>query len=283
VKGLQRNLERPVAPVEPEVEPDAETTERTAAEARSRVIEIQAENAAERKRLERELRNVESEFFRERDFAKKAEAVRKLKSAQDALAAHDESVTDQQRRALFVSTPAKFNVKFNQFISSDVKAVVEKGLEYFRNFVGSDALEGQTLAVIEEKTGRAYHHSGTIYIHFQNKPDVVCHEIGHWLEQSDSQILDRIVKFHEARTKGDKPEKLKKLFPNAGYKASEETKKDNYVHPYLGKVYYSGSTIRATELLSSGLEWFYRDPYGLQERDPEFFDLIYEVVRIKKK
>ncbi|MGE0133049.1 MAG: hypothetical protein AB7U82_33650 [Blastocatellales bacterium] len=218
-----------------------------------------AKTGRERKQIERQIERI-----------RKQEKPRKERRDED------------MRQALFVSEPAKFDFEYSGRVNDQFKSLIERGIAYFRNFVGSDVLEGKKLKVFEDKRGRAYYLNGSIHINKRNGAEVVCHEIGHWLEESSPEILKKIVEFHDRRTANDQEERLIDLFPRARYARSEKTKKDAYLSAYMGKTYKTGQVITNTEILSSGLEWFYKDPLRLAEHDPEYFDLIYEVVRMMK-
>lgn len=55
--------------------------------------------------------------------------------------------------------------------------------------------------------------------------------------------------YNKYRIKGEQPEMLRDILKDARYKESEVTLKDNFISPYIGKVYDD-----ATEVLSMGLE-----------------------------
>ena len=49
----------------------------------------------------------------------------------------------------------------------------------------------------------------------------------------------------------------------------------------MGKLYKQFGDQHATEILSMGLEYFYRDPVKLATEDADFFAFIYNLVRGK--
>ena len=70
--------------------------------------------------------------------------------------------------------------------------------------------------------------------------------------------------FYNRRTKGEKLQRLKDIYPELGYNASELTRKDKFLNAYMGKDYGS----RAYELVSMGFESAYTNPaYLLQDED----------------
>lgn len=147
------------------------------------------------------------------------------------------------------------------------------------------------LAVTSDE--RAYHVPGTnrcvIDIRpnssLRNRAESVVHEFSHWLEEKDPFIHYQCMKLLDQRT----------------YKSSDITnvngveffKPDKFLSYYQGKLYPDkGHTanefkfssviwnVRATEILSVGLEYFFADPIMLARQDPEMFSFIYSVVRM---
>ena len=111
------------------------------------------------------------------------------------------------------------------------------------------------------------------------------HEIGHYVEYFNKDALRISKEFLTARTKDEKPIKLKNLFPNVDYDNKETTKPDNFISPYIGKEYTD-----ASEVLSMGLQAIfepteiikkiefidnnYKKIYATIEDDIEFLHLI---------
>lgn len=84
------------------------------------------------------------------------------------------------------------------------------------------------------------------------------HEIGHMVEWANPEVLRIEKEFIESRTFNESPVKLDDLFPNHGYTSDEVTLKDDFISPYIGKVYDG-----ATEVLSIGLESIFEPGEGL--------------------
>lgn len=114
------------------------------------------------------------------------------------------------------------------------------------------------------------------------------HEIGHMVEWKNKDVLRIEKEFVEMRTKNEKEVRLKDIFPGVNYRSSEVTKKDDFISPYIGKVYDD-----ATEVLSMGLQGMFEtsEPfaksYDVQSRqyvlakitdDEEFLNLIIGLV-----
>lgn len=119
--------------------------------------------------------------------------------------------------------------------------------------------------------GRAFHRSRSgIFIAPEDDMWVVCHELGHELEEKDREIHKQALAFYDRRTKGEKL-----AWMGRGFEPDEMTRKDKFLDAYMGKDYKRD----ATELVSMGIQYMVRDPYGLASRDPDMFDWIYAVLR----
>jgi hypothetical protein len=62
------------------------------------------------------------------------------------------------------------------------------------------------------------------------------------LEEVNPGLHDKIMEFYDRRTAGEKPitmnTAVKAIDPiGGGYRASEKTRPDKFVHPYIGKDY----------------------------------------------
>lgn len=128
--------------------------------------------------------------------------------------------------------------------------------------------------------------TGYVSIHMNGmRKTTPYHEIGHYVEYFNKNALRISKEFLKARTKDEKPIKLKKLFPNVDYDNKETTKPDNFISPYIGKEYTD-----ASEVLSMGLQAIfepteiikkiefidnnYKKIYATIEDDIEFLHLI---------
>lgn len=105
------------------------------------------------------------------------------------------------------------------------------------------------------------------------------HELGHAVEDIVPGVHAVLQEFLEMRTVGDTPMKLSDLFPGWGYRDEEQTRPDDFIHPYMGKRYPD-----ATELLSMGIEFLFdplltKNAQGVQKggmlfKDRDYFHLI---------
>ncbi len=142
-----------------------------------------------------------------------------------------------------------------------------------------------------------------IFLNKYNNAATVVHELGHQIEDSNpwakkmvNEWMDerlekgRIALVEKLKTETDETKRetikkslknkyalrqLKKIVPNSKYKADEKAYEDDFLSPYVGKVYQRGST----EIISMGLEWMYKNPVGFYEKDPDHFDLILRILK----
>lgn len=153
---------------------------------------------------------------------------------------------------------------------------------------------------------RAYStHYGGVHLKARSDAGTVVHELGHQLEGKQGWIKEmtnkwlkqRLGKGEEAlrlkiqklETEGNhvgarvvklnlkkyKLRKLNEIQPENNYKNNEVTFEDDFLDPYVGKIYPSGDT----EIVSTGLQWMYKNPAEFHNRDPDHFDLILRILR----
>lgn len=182
------------------------------------------------------------------------------------------------RALLYVDDPASFRVAFGSKLDEKRRSAIERGLDEFRRLVSADVLStDKTLTVKAGGGGRSHYPWGsdTIAIATAGRSTTTVHELGHWLEEVNPGLHDKIMEFYDRRTAGEKLITMNKALGGTGYRASEKTRPDKFVHPYMGKDYQR----KGSEILSMGLEMFYSDPHTLATKDPEYFDFIYNLVR----
>ena len=128
------------------------------------------------------------------------------------------------------------------------------------------------------------------------------HELGHQLEgkqpwiknMTDEWLKQRLEKgrnaLREKLAKSKDPHKvseinkairkyelrqLTKIEPHGGYESYEKAYEDDFLTPYVGKVYNTGDT----EIVSMGLEWMFNNPAEFHAKDPDHFDLILRILK----
>lgn len=206
-----------------------------------------------------------------------------LKDIQRQMTELPDNRNQKLRESLYQPTAAKFKVIRSSSLSQSQRETVDAGVEAFSQMIGRGWLEGRQIAVLSLPPGgaRSYYNKGQVWLSGRAPVRTVVHEMAHWLEDESQEIFDRITQFYDRRTQGETPEMLKALLPRNNYRDDEMTRRDKFLHPYMGKVYEKNGRRSASEILSMGLEMFYYDPHGLAQADPDFFDFIYNLVRRK--
>jgi hypothetical protein len=109
---------------------------------------------------------------------------------------------------------------------------------------------------------------GEVYLRSNAKTSVIVHELGHWLEESVQAVKLAALHHVVARVTREEPRPL-----GLHYHRSEYTQPDAFLDPYIGKCKPDGSRMY-TELISTGLEWLYRDPIRLCRLDPDSAEFL---------
>lgn len=151
------------------------------------------------------------------------------------------------------------------------RALVDESLDWFERAIRSDLPIGQ-IEIRKNRGRRAYASGNEIHMTPRNPTKTYIHEMGHVLER-DPELVAKSKAFVQRRTAGEPEVRLKDLFKGYGYSASEKTKPDQFIHPYIGKTYS-----RATEVVSMGLEYMYDDPLMFYKRDKDHFNFILELL-----
>lgn len=212
-----------------------------------------------------------------------AAATDSVMGARARLADVSQAQTDALRSSLHVDNPAKIKVEYaSKFAKSDARqAAVETGAAEFGRLVDA-SLVRFPLAVKKGGSGRSFFSPVSNDINMTTSAGVatVVHEMGHWLEHNNETVRRAVREFYRARTEGESVVDLRRATGNVNYRGDERTRVDRFIEPYMGKVYSNrDGEIYATEILSMGLELFYKSPARLAAEDPEYFDFIYNVVR----
>ena len=219
-----------------------------------------------------------------------SEQERMLQSAKTAKQYFDDFIK-KARRLVQVDNPTRISVK--TIAGSDIdKRSIQRGVDAFSKLIDIPEIE-QIVTIVNDQatapTSRAHYDidNKTVFLSKRGKiqppQSEVIHELGHWLEDTHPEIQDEVDQFYRKRTKGEPLVKLKQLIPANGLGEDEITRRDKFVHPYIGKHYnVPGGFVRqkgVTEVLSMGLELMHENPAYLAKKDPEMFDFIYKVVR----
>lgn len=123
---------------------------------------------------------------------------------------------------------------------------------------------------------RSFYWRGKVFLGPRGRESIttMIHEMGHWYEEQTG-LLDKTTAWLDARTQGEAPVSLRALFGDR-YDENELTRPDRFLHPYIGKVYSHEGQAYATEVLSMGVEWLYKDPLELAQKDGDMFERLLE-------
>jgi hypothetical protein len=150
----------------------------------------------------------------------------------------------------------------------------------FNNLVSKD-LSVTPVSMRATRSNRSYYDGkGSVYFN-KNRPIAsAVHELGHHLEFSDPYVLEKSLEFYDRRTQGENLVRLSILTGDKRYKANEKARKDNFQDAYMGKEYVDRNGNRiATEIVSMGIEYMWKDPVGFSQSDPDYFDFIVDLLR----
>ena len=106
--------------------------------------------------------------------------------------------------------------------------------------------------------------------YLKSQIETAFHELGHRFEEVIQGIYEAEDVFYKRRTAGCPLEWL-----GSGYAKSEKTRKDDFLHNYMGKEY----STNFYELVSMGFEYAYTDPTRLWE-DEDYAQFIYGILSL---
>lgn len=113
------------------------------------------------------------------------------------------------RQMFFAEAPAAFKV--NQRIrfgphEAGYKMRIEQGLDFFRNIMGPGRIDHLSVDVKRSTTLRACFHEeeNAIKVHPDEPVKAVAHELGHWLEAHDPDLVQLAADFWTRRTGGER-------------------------------------------------------------------------------
>ena len=125
----------------------------------------------------------------------------------------------------------------------------------------------------------------SVEVHFDVRWDVavqdgevkttVRHELGHWIEHSGKDVLDKALAELKRRA-GGQLGKTKAIYARTREKGYPDAFP---LSKYAGKVYkLSSGKIRGTEVVSEGFAFLQSDPYQLATKDRAWFEFMVELV-----
>lgn len=176
--------------------------------------------------------------------------------------------------------------KYNQIpISENLindynKKVGPKVIDFLNKRVHPDLWNHISLIVTGTNSDRSFHSNFGASESISISHDGMCettfiHEYGHVIESCNKKVHEVLIKFLKLRMAGEKEKKLSEWTGNSSYEEHERATKDHFPDVYCGKNYGGSST----ELLSMGLQYMYSDPSKFLYQDPEYFQLIYDIMQ----
>ena len=158
--------------------------------------------------------------------------------------------------------------------------------------LGGAAASRMQISISKSETGRDYYkpRSSTLFLGGHEKTvtqaaSVAAHEFGHYLEEADSGIREKVHAFLDYRV-GD--EATTDIGKECETMKGEMGRKDNF-DKYFDKVsaYYVGKEYKrqkdgetyATEIISMGVQALYENPVEFMEKDPEYAQFVIGVLR----
>jgi predicted ABC-type ATPase len=190
-----------------------------------------------------------------------------------------------EEEGIYAETAATFEVDaewIGRLRTAGQRETLQRGIDDFKRLLGPRSpVEGtRSLTFLRHQAKRDYYRPGTnrIWMNAKSPADDVVHEMGHWLEDRSTATQDLRKAHVAARTVGERPRRLMDMLPRQGYARDEIALKDEFIEPYVGKVYGSRAG-SSSEVISMGLQEMYRNPWRLAAEDPRLFDFIYDLLQ----
>jgi hypothetical protein len=166
--------------------------------------------------------------------------------------------------------------EFKRFVSKKIK--YDNAIIIEPNLQGGRAMYAP-VKMTDEYGNDLPGNAGLIRLGASDERADVLHEMTHAIEHNNPRILSSVLNFYEMRTLGEKLESLRSINPN--YAADEFTKFDRWATAYTGRTPYKDQfgASEATEVLTTALQQFYKNPLEFAESDPQFFNFLLTMLR----
>lgn len=178
--------------------------------------------------------------------------------------------------------------------SPDLYNLAMSGNDLAKKYIHASLLPEVSFSETTDDRAGYDSHTGTIWINpATSRPDVVMHEVTHGVEWKPTVIheggktvirypvMEKAHAFLMKRAGNEKPQRMKDLDPKNAHRyrddemAYEDQWKEKGGNPYSGKV--SGG--QSTEILTVGIQRFYRNPLLFLKQDPEYFTFVISTLR----
>lgn len=178
---------------------------------------------------------------------------------------------EQYRKAFILPEDQQSKLSLQRLSNKKTDQDMDAALQWVSSVVPFFPKDTDVWMDVLPKGKRAYFGGNQVHVSRTANQASLVHEVGHWIEKNAFGAYYECAQFLRKRTVSDNAQHL-----GPGYGKGEKCKKDNFIDPYMGKLYPN-----ATEILSMGLEYLFSKPEELAEKDPEYFDFIVDLIRDK--
>lgn len=201
------------------------------------------------------------------------------------------TLAEQARQAIEVPSAARRAVNLDPgAVSKGIKQAAQAGAEIISRYVSPNLVARTNIKVVAYRGRRAFHRAGAIHINSKTSASTVAHEIMHGIEIQNPKVLKASAEFLYRRARpNERPQKLRQLTGHSGYQPNEIAIEDDWRQRggsvYAGKVYsYGGQAaapgdLRATEVLTMGIERLHADPLEFYRNDRNWFDFVINTIK----
>lgn len=188
-----------------------------------------------------------------------------------------EKILFEQRSTLYVPNPVDVKVFYDNKESKRIEH--EQAIREFSNMVTRELPTPPVIIKIHNDNRSVY--DGNLNVRENATVDEIIHELGHHLESSHNEhVLQRAVEFYNLRTRGYPLESVQQITGDRAYDKDEMTRRDKFFDPYIGIEYKDkDGQIYATEIISMGMQYMWKDPVKFAEEDPDYFDFMIDILR----
>lgn len=159
--------------------------------------------------------------------------------------------------------------------AGDRREQLKAAVEETRQFVSAETLGAVRVSVSRTTGSRAYANGNDIFLTgspVEHTGSAIYHEMGHVIETNNELAAELAYAFRARRTRGETPVPLGDY---GDFDAIELTLKDEFLDPYMGKIYEHGGT----EIVSTGFQYMRYSPEDLAARDPDYFHFMFHLLR----
>ena len=200
-------------------------------------------------------------------------------------------LADQARERIAVPAAERQPVNLDMRARSGaVRAAARGGADIVSRYTSPALVQRTKIEVFATKQRRAFHRSGGIYLNSRTSNSTGAHEIMHGVEIQNPEVLRSSAEFLLRRGAGETPQSLRTLTGHRGYQSDEIAFDDDWAERsgsvYAGKVYShagrsvsSADQIRATEVLTMGIERLHADPLEFYTNDRDWFEFVVRTLR----